>query len=461
MTGYTDFKEAERRERAEKKSAIPNDIVTEDSAAVQFVEQHAGELRFCHSTGAWFRFNGVVWFKDQTGIAFQWARELARRLAENQDDRKRYITHKTAFAGGVERFAKVDPKIAVTIEYWDNDPMLLGTPGGTVDLRTGELRDSRQDDGITKSTSVAPLDEGCPRWLRFLAETTGEDGELIRFLQQWCGYALTGSTREHALVFVYGPGGNGKSVFLNVVAAILRDYGTTAAMDTFSASHTDKHPTDLAMLRGARLVTASETEEGKAWAESRIKQMTGGDRISARFMRQDFFEFTPQFKLMIVGNHKPVLRNVDEAARRRFLIVPFERKPATPDRQLEAKLMREAPGILQWMIRGCLDWQANGLSKPEIVKAATDEYFSDQDLFAHWLEEECICEPGNASRSESSGKLFKAWKDYAVAAGNSPGSQQSFKDQMIRHEFKFYRSNKSREFFGVSIRPKASFNAGE
>src|SRR5262249_27787952 len=147
------------------------------------------------------------------------------------------------------------------------------------------------DDMITKSTAVAPADAAtCQRWLQFLNEATGNDPELIRFLQQWCGYSLTGVTREHALVFMYGPGGNGKSVFLNVVTGILGDYAATAAMDTFTASRNEKHPTDLAMLRGARLVTASETEQGKAWAESRIKQITGGDAISARFMRQDFFK---------------------------------------------------------------------------------------------------------------------------------------------------------------------------
>ena len=156
---------------------------------------------------------------------------------------------------------------------------MLGTPGGTVDLRTGELRDSERSDGITKTVAAAPDGGACPQWLKFLEETTGADQDLIRFLQQWCGYCLTGVTREHALVFVYGPGGNGKTVFLNVVTTIMRDYATTAAMDTFTASHSDKHPTDLAMLRGARLVTASETEEGRAWAEAKIKQMTGGDRI--------------------------------------------------------------------------------------------------------------------------------------------------------------------------------------
>jgi putative DNA primase/helicase len=173
-------------------------------------------------------------------------------------------------------------------------------------------------------------------------------------------YSLTGTTREHALLFIYGPGGNDKSVLLNTVSGILGDYCRTAPMDTFTASPGDRHPTDLAMLRGARLVTATETEEGRAWAESRIKQMTGGDPISARFMRQDFFTFTPQFKLTITGNHKPVLRNVDEANRRRFKTGPFLHTPPQPDRELEIKLRAEWPGILEWMVEGCLDWQKNG-----------------------------------------------------------------------------------------------------
>lgn len=434
-----------------------NDPITEDLAAHAFVEQRGNNLRFCHSSGAWFRWGSRAWVKENTKLAFHWVRLLARYISQDAEDSKREKIASSSFATGVEKFAKADPAVAVTIDYWDADPMLLGTPGGTVDLRTGLLRLPRRDDGITKLTGFAPASSGCPLWLKFLDETTGGDAELIRFLQRWCGYGLTGVTREHALVFVYGPGGNGKSVFLNTVAAVMKDYAVTAAMDTFTASQSDKHPTDLAMLRGARLVTASETEEGRAWAESRIKQMTGGDAITARFMRQDFFTFTPQFKLMIVGNHKPVLKNVDEAARRRFLIVPFERKPPTPDRGLEQKLIMEAGGILQWMIEGCLDWQQNGLVKPASVLAATEEYFSDQDLFAHWLQEACDCEPGNTHKSETSGNLFKAWRDFALAAGNPPGTQQSFKDQMIRHGFRFYRSAKAREFFGIRLKPQATY----
>ena len=306
-----------------------NHIVTEDSAATQFVERHGQDLRYCHTTGSWFVFKHTHWHKDETDEVFQMARVLARELSEDQDAKRISGLNKTAFASGIKRFAQSDRHVAVTHNYWDSDPWLLGTPAGTVDLRTGELRESRRDDAITKLTAVAPVEEECPLWLKFLDDATGGDQEFIRFLQQWCGYCLTGVTREQALVFVYGPGGNGKSVFLKIVSRIFDDYAKTAPMDSFTSSHSDKHPTDLAMLRGARLVTASETESGRPWAEARIKQLTGGDTISARFMRQDFFEYTPQFKLIVVGNHTPE-NNVDDAAKRRFNIVPFTRTPPAP-----------------------------------------------------------------------------------------------------------------------------------
>jgi putative DNA primase/helicase len=174
------------------------------------------------------------------------------------------------------------------------------------------------------------------------------------------------------------------------------------------------------------LVTASETEEGKAWAEAKIKQMTGGDEISARFMRQDFFTFKPQFKLTIVGNHKPVLNNVDEAARRQFNIIPFTRTPIKPDRELEAKLRQEWPAILRWMIDGCLDWQANGLMRPAIIVEATNEYFNEQDLFGQWLGELCDVEPDTPHKWENATDLFKSWKMYAEAAGEKTGNHEVF-----------------------------------
>jgi putative DNA primase/helicase len=171
------------------------------------------------------------------------------------------------------------------------------------------------------------------------------------------------------------------------------------------------------MLRGSRLVTVSETEEGRAQAESRIKEITGGTMISARYMRRIFFTYLPQFKLTIVGNHKPALHNVDDAIRRRCNIVPFVRKPAKPDPTLEAKLRKEMPGILRWMIDGCLAWQKLGLRRPKAVEEATQEYFKTQDLFGQWLEDACDAEPGNRFKTESTGDLYRARCEYSSAAG--------------------------------------------
>ncbi len=430
-----------------------NDLLTQDAAALKFADLHGGKLLYDHDHGSWFAWIGSRWQRERTGLAFEWARQLARQMAESESPRTRMAASKTDFASGVERFARSDRVFAVTSEDWDRDPLLLGTPGGTVDLRTGQMRSADPADRITKVAATAPTFAGCPRWRMFLDETTGRDPQLIRFLQQWCGYCLTGETREHALVFVYGSGGNGKSVFLNTVTGILADYAAVAAMDTFTASYTDRHPTDLAMLRGARLVTASETEEGRAWAESRIKQMTGGDPITARFMRQDFFTYQPAFKLTLIGNHKPVLHNVDDAARRRFNIVPFTLKPETPDRQLEAKLKEEWPGILRWMIEGCLDWQANELQRADVVRAATDAYFADQDLFGQWLDEECDAEPGNSHKWELSGKLFASWSAYAQGAGEKAGGRKAFFDLMQRRGFEPYKGPKgARAFRGVQLK---------
>lgn len=436
---------------------LSTEAVSEDLAALAFVEQHGRDLRFCHDSGCWYRWDNQIWREDKTRLAFQFARELIRSLAEDGDHKKRINVGRAAFAGGVEKFAKGDPRVAVSIEFWDRDAWLLGTPRGTVDLRTGILRPSLREDGITKSTQVAPANQECPLWKRFLGETAGDDTGLIRFLQQWCGYSLTGITREHALVFVYGPGGNGKSVFLNVITAIMGGYATTASMDTFTEVHGDRHPADLAMLHGARLVTASETEEGRPWAEARIKQLTGGERISARFMRQDFFEFKPQFKLMIVGNHKPVLHNVDDAARRRFNIVPFMLKPERPDRDLEAALMTEAAGILQWMIEGCTEWQkSGGLQRPASVQSATDAYFSDQDLFGQWIEDCCDLRPGEHRIWDKSADLFDSWTDYAHKAGDAPGSKRAFGQLMQKRGFEPYRDSKNRGFRFVRLRLDSS-----
>jgi len=234
--------------------------LTEDSTALAFTDRYRDRLRFDHDVGKWFMWTGTRWQCERTCLAFSWARDLARELAEKAPPKAQLIASKAAFAGNVEKFARADRAFAATSDIWDSDGYLLGTPAGTVNLRTGKLREAQPEDFITKATAVAPTETAdCPRWMQFLHEATNGDQGLIEFLQQFTGYALTGDIKEHALLFVYGDGGNGKGLFLNTIASVMADYAVAAAMETFVSSSTDKHPTDLAMLRGARLVYASET----------------------------------------------------------------------------------------------------------------------------------------------------------------------------------------------------------
>ena len=325
---------------------------SDDALALRFAERHADNLRFVAAWGKWLSWTGTHWQFDDTLRAFDLARASCREAAAACNNAKAagaIASAKTVNA--VAGLARADRRIAATIDQWDADPWALNTPGGVIDLRTGIIRPHRPDDYMTKIAAVAPEGD-CPRFDAFLEEITGGDRELQSYIVRVLGYALTGDTREHALFFGSGTGRNGKSVLLKTAAHILGQYHKTAPIETFTASNADRHPTDLAGLRGARLVSAVETEEGRRWAESRIKTLTGGDAVSARFMRQDFFEYQPQLKLFIAGNHKPSLRSVDEAIRRRFHLIPFAVTIGAEDvdAELPEKLEAEAPGILKRLV---------------------------------------------------------------------------------------------------------------
>ncbi|MFZ9491970.1 MAG: phage/plasmid primase, P4 family, partial [Burkholderiaceae bacterium] len=349
---------------------------------------------------------------------------------------------KLASAGtvsGVERLARADRRHAANTEEWDADPWLINTTSGVTDLRTGRERAHDRSDRMTKIATARPRGE-CPNWLQFLHEITGEDQSLQAYLQRMVGYALTGSTQEHAVFFLYGTGANGKSVFVNTLATILGDYATNAPMDTFMETRNERHPTDLAGLRGARFVSAIETEQGRRWAESKIKNLTGGDKITARFMRQDFFGFFPHFKLFVAGNHKPAIRNIDEAMKRRLHLVPFTiTVPAEKrDKHLQQKLLAERDGILAWAVQGCLAWQRLGkLDPPQQVLDATEAYFEGEDALGRWLEERCVLA---ANARSLTAELFNDWKLWADAAGEFVGSQKRFSDLLISRGIEKWRN---------------------
>lgn len=402
---------------------------TDDALALDFTRRHGDRFRFVAGWGKWFEWIGTHWREEGTLAVFDLARHVCRDASTRAESPKVASTvAKATTIAAVERLARADRQHAATVGQWDTDPWLLNTPAGVVDLRTGKMHRHRADQHQTKITAVAPGGD-CPTWLSFLNRVTAGDAALVAFLQRVAGYSLTGSTRDHALFFAYGTGGNGKGVFINTLVAAMGDYATTSPMETFTASTGDRHPTDLAGLRGARLVTAQETEEGRQWAESKIKSLTGGDPICARFMRQDFFIFSPQFKLLIAGNHKPGLRNVDEAMRRRLHLIPFlvtipagERDPDLPE-----KLKAEWGGILKWMIHGCMEWQRIGLAPPPAVTGATAEYLEAEDSFSIWMGD---CLTPCARWFESSADLFGSWKSWAERAGENPGSQKRFSQTM-------------------------------
>ena len=327
--------------------------------------------------------------------------------------------------------------------------MALNTPGGIVDLRTGALRRAVPEDYMTKMTAVAP-GGACPLWHKFLETVTGDNPGLEKYLQVACGYSLTGLTVEEVLLFLHGQGQNGKSVFIRTISGVLGSYHTTAPVETFLDSKTDQHPTGLANLRGARMVTAAETEQNRRWSESRLKTLTGGDRISARLMRQDFFEYVPQFTLWIYGNHKPGLRSVDKAISRRLRLLPFAVTIPDDERdnELGAKLQRERPGILAWMIEGCLIWQREGLVAPKVVSAATDEYLASEDAIGRWIEERCVEDPSAWSGTTV---LFDSWKFWAETNGEFPGSVKRFARMLETHGFQQLRKNKARGFTGLRL----------
>jgi putative DNA primase/helicase len=288
---------------------------------------------------------------------------------------------------------------------------------------------------LSKCTEVTPDFNATPeRWLSFLAETTDGDEDLQRYLQKLVGYALAGSPQEQTLHFIHGPPLTGKSVFISTVSRMLGSYYENVPIDTFASSSGSRHPTDLAKLAGARMVTASETEEGRAWDVARIKNITGSDTISARFMRQDFFDFTPTFTIIIVGNHEPEIRGADYALMRRLHIIPFEHTPGEVDRLLSERLREEWPAILAWAVRGCHLWLEEGLDAPEAVQYRTEKYRQEEDPVGLFIEDECVTDgEGEVTRQD----LYTAWLRWCHGQGEHPGTLKQMKRRFAAAESRY------------------------
>lgn len=424
---------------------------SDDALAARFAEQQRDNARHVAAWGRWFVWDGKRWAQDETQTAARLVQQMCEEAAagcSSTGAANRVRSARTRSA--VQQEASVQGRLAATVDQWDTDPWLLNTLDGTLDLQTGMLRPAARKDYCTKLTSAVPDSKKPVRWLQFLNEITNRDKQLQAYLQRVCGYCLTGNTREHAMFFLYGTGANGKSVFVETISGILGDYAKTTPMETFTASHNEPHLTNLATLRGTRLVTATETEEGQRWAEAKLKLITGGERIAARFMRQDLFEYTPQFKPMISGNHRPSLRNVDEAMRRRMNLVPFSVtiNPDKRDMKLADKLRREWGGILQWAVEGCLAWQRDGLQPPPAVTEATKDYLEDQDVLGIWLAEKTVDDKGARANPT---ELYRAYKGWAEARNEYVWSQKQFSQKLEERGYIGKKSHGSRYILGLRL----------
>jgi len=429
--------------------------------AERLVAEHGHRLRYVRETRRWLVFDGDRWRADMTGDAERAAKDTARGLldaaARIEDPEQRERAAKEAVRALAEpriramlTLAETEPGIATAVAELDRDPYLLDCQNGTLDLRTGELRAHDPADLITRGTDVAydPA-AAAPRWQRFLAEVFDGDGELIAFVHRLVGYALTGDTREHTLAVLHGTGANGKSTAVEVLKLLLGDLAATAAFDTFARSQGDHGPrNDLARLRGARLVTASESGEGRRLDEATVKEVTGGDTIAARFLYGEHFEFRPTFKLLLVTNHRPRVDGDDDAIWRRLRLIPFETSfQGREDRHLAATLRAELPGILAWAVEGCLAWQGDGLGNASAVTAATRSYRADEDHLGAFLADRC--QPSGAVAASD---LRAAYEAYCAEAGERPLGGVALGQRLARRGIHAKRGAKgSRIYVGVTL----------
>jgi len=434
---------------------------TDVGNAERLITHHGHKLHYCRPWRRWLTWDDTRWKPDDTGTAERLAQETVRTILTEAldldgDQRKKLISHalQSERAGrirGLLEMAEVRDHIPVIPDQLDQDHGRLNLQNGTLNLDTLELQPHRQQDLITK---LAPVrydpDAQAPRWLRFLEEIFDGDHDLIGFVQRAAGYSLTGDTAAQVFFLLHGTGSNGKSTFLETLADLLGDYAQQAPADTFLEKRSTGIPNDIARLQGARFVTAVETGEQRRLDESLVKRMTGSDRVTARFLRQEFFEFTPIFKVWFATNHKPTIKGTDQAIWRRIRLIPFTVTfpPEKRDHNLKTKLRAELPGILNWAIEGLRAYKEQRLDPPDAVTKATAEYRGEQDILGAFLEEHTR---GDTSSSASAGELYKKYVDWAHQSGERAESQTAFGLRLRERGYQQVRTKSHRYWAGLRL----------
>lgn len=433
--------------------------------AKRLVSQNCDKIRYCFAWKKWLVWDGKTWSIDNNGQILRLAKDTIKLIYEEasliSDEARRKAIAKWAVSSESEHrlnamvsLAQSEEGMPISPDQLDTKPHLLNCQNGTIDLKTGELKPHDKEYLITKMIPVYYRPEViCEMWLKFLERIFNFNYDIIQFLQRSIGYSLTGDTSEQCLFLLHGTGANGKSTFLNILNLLLGNFAQTASFETFLLKKQDRINNDIARMQGKRFISAIEAEGERRLSEVIVKQLTGGDTVTARFLFAEFFEFKPQFKIWLACNHKPIIRGTDHAIWRRIKLIPFNVTiPENErDKHLTEKLQAELPGILAWAVKGCLSWQKEGLKTPDEIKTATNEYQTEMDVIKAFLDECCFVKVDSPEVKIISGNLYDTYKSWCERNGVYAVDNRTFGKRLSEKGFIPKQSNGKRWWHGIGI----------
>jgi putative DNA primase/helicase len=438
---------------------MPDEPLTELGYARRLISVYGGQIRYVPAWKRWLAWDGRRWENDDSGRAHRCAKLIARRLTtalvESDEESWKIAKARTMESArsikAVLELTSTELEVVTAPDRLDADPFLLNTPAGTVDLRTRQLRPHNPADLLTKITGASLRRDAPAGVFSAFLERVQPDADMRAYIARVAGHALTGQVAEHVLPIFYGIGGNGKSTFIRAVLAALGDYAGPADPELLVARSFDAHPTGVADLFGKRVAVVDESDNGRRLAEATVKRLTGGDKLKARRMREDFWEFEPSHTFLMLTNHKPVITGTDEGIWRRIALVPWD--VVIPrdeyDLELDDKLKGELDAVLAFMVRGFVDYRSSGLNPPETARQATAEYRDESDAVARFIEELCELDPDLKSRSED---LYRRWVCWCEAEGEEKGTNKAFSLELENRGFNKRRTSAGYVWRGLGMR---------
>jgi putative DNA primase/helicase len=437
---------------------------TDATNASRLASEHGRDIRYNAAWKKWLVWNGKFWATDESGAlvhekGLEMVRNIYDGLLKTDDYRERIEIEKYGMLSESvrrrEAFVKAaqwNSSLNIRSDDLDANHWLLNVQNGTIDVLTGEFREHRQEEMITKIANVEYDPQAdCPLWKQFIREIMNFKPELINFLQTAAGWAMTGNIEEQTMFILYGSGANGKTTFLNTILYLLGDYGLATPTETFMKKSGDQNTNDIARLRGTRFVTTTETEQGRRLSEPLIKKITGNDQMTARFLYGEYFNFTPTFKIFMATNHKPVIKGTDHGIWRRIKLIPFTTRieEEKQDKNLEMKLKAEASGILNWILEGTARWRKEGLKAPAAILNATDEYRAEMDVIGNFLKERCVQKKEGSIRIR---ELYKAYAEWCDDNKEHAVSERFFTMRLKEMGFEQTRTAEARYWTGLCLR---------